>query len=61
MNTLNDVLTEWQSNPAFKEQFQKNPEKALTEANLVLNPTDLAKIKKMLKIEDGPLDDRINK
>jgi hypothetical protein len=60
MSTLEDVITEWQSNLQFKETFKKNPQKALADAGLELNDEDLKKIKIML-IDDGKLDDRINK
>ncbi|MES2216913.1 MAG: hypothetical protein V4501_00735 [Pseudomonadota bacterium] len=61
MSTLEDVITEWQSNLHFKENFKKNPQQALADAGLTLNEEDLQKIKIMLKIDDGTLDDRINK
>ena len=61
MSTLEDVLTEWQSNLQFKENFRKNPVQALADANLNLNAEDLTKIKIMLRIDDGKLDERINK
>jgi hypothetical protein len=61
MSTLDDVLTEWQTNHQFKEEFKKNPEKALATAGLTLDAKDLQKITVMLKIDDGELDERINK
>jgi hypothetical protein len=61
MSTLEDVLIEWQSNLQFKENFKKNPQKALADAGLTLSEEDLLKIKTMLKIDDGKLDERINK
>lgn len=66
MNTLEEVLMEWQNNPHFKQTFKQNPEKALSEAQLVLNAADLAKVKVMLVEQenggkDGELDKRINK
>lgn len=67
MSTLEDVLNEWQNNLHFKEEFKKNPEKALMTAGLTLNASDLQQIKSMLKIKDdggngdGELDKRINK
>jgi hypothetical protein len=61
MSTLEDVLNEWQSNLQFKENFRKNPQQALADANLQLSEEDLKKIKIMLKIDDGKLDERINK
>jgi hypothetical protein len=61
MSTLEDVIIEWQSNLQFKENFKKNPQKALADAGLSLNDEDLQKIKTMLKIDDGTLDGRINK
>jgi hypothetical protein len=61
MSTLADVLTEWQNNLQFKENFKKNPQQALADANLHLSEEDLKKVKVMLKIDDGKLDDRINK
>ncbi|MDR3477342.1 MAG: hypothetical protein P4M14_04855 [Gammaproteobacteria bacterium] len=68
MSTLEDVLTEWQNNLYFKQEFKKNPEKALASAGLTLSQEDLLKIKSMLKISDDEtgnksdeLDKRINK
>jgi hypothetical protein len=61
MSTLEDVISEWQSNLQFKENFKKNPQKALADAGLSLSEEDLQKIKTMLKIDDGTLDGRINK
>jgi hypothetical protein len=61
MSSLEDVLSVWQNNYEFKQQFKKNPEKALADAGLVLEPKDLEKIKNLLKIKDEELDKRINK
>jgi hypothetical protein len=61
MSTLEDVLSEWQNNFQFRENFKKNPQKALTDAKLTLNDADLLKVKIMLKLDDGKLDERINK
>lgn len=61
MSTLEDVLSEWQNNLHFKENFKKNPQQALADAGLTLSENDLKKITVMLKINDGKLDDRINK
>lgn len=61
MSTLADVISEWQNNLQFRENFKKNPQQALADADLKLSDDDLKKIKVMLKIDDGKLDDRINK
>ena len=61
MSNLEDVLTEWQNNFEFKQQFKTNPEKALADAGLTLNDADLKKVKTLLKITDEELDKRINK
>lgn len=61
MNTLSEVLDEWQSNLAFKKNFKINPEKALADAGLTLSPEDLTKVKAILKIQNEVLDKRINK
>jgi hypothetical protein len=61
MSTLKDVLSEWQDNLQFRENFKKNPQKALTDAGFALDEADLKKIKAMLNLDDGKLDDRINK
>jgi hypothetical protein len=61
MSTLEDVLSEWQHNFQFRENFKKNPQKALADAKLALSDTDLQKVKIMLKLDDGKLDERINK
>jgi hypothetical protein len=61
MSSLEDVLSAWQNDYEFKQQFKKNPEKALADAGLELNPTDFEKIKTLLKSKDEELDKRINK
>ncbi len=61
MSKLEDVLTEWQNNFEFKQQFKTNPEKALADAGLTLNDDDLKKVKTLLKSTDEELDKRINK
>jgi hypothetical protein len=61
---LKEILTEFQSNLAFREAFKKNPELALKEAGFEVSPDDLAKIQAMLKLDkskDEKLDDRISK
>lgn len=70
MSSLEDVLTEWHDNHAFRQEFKKNPEQALANAGLTLSPSDLLKIQGMLKNKDDDtstggssdeLDKRINK
>lgn len=65
MSNLEEVFSEWQNNFEFKQQFKKNPEKALADAGLSLSPADLEKAKAFLKEKggdsDGELDKRINK
>lgn len=61
MNTLSEVLDEWQANLNFKKNFKNNPEKALADAGLTLSPEDLTKVKAILKIQNEVLDKRINK
>ncbi len=61
---LQDILSEWQSNLAFREAFKQNPERALKDAGFEVNPDDLAKIKAMLTLDQSKnekLDDRISK
>jgi hypothetical protein len=60
MSSLDDVLQMWQNNYEFKLQFKTNPDKALADAGLVLEPKDLQKLKSM-KLHDEELDKRINK
>jgi hypothetical protein len=60
MSSLEDVFTHWQIDFEFKQQFKKNPEQALADAGLVLEPKDLEKIKKLIS-KDEELDKRINK
>jgi hypothetical protein len=60
MSSLEDVLTVWQNDFEFKQQFKKNPQKALADAGLVLDAKDLEKIKKLIN-KDEELDKRINK
>ncbi len=61
MNTLEEVLSEWQNNIHFKEEFKKNPQAALTKAKLTLSDVDLKKISVMLHLDDELLEKRINK
>jgi hypothetical protein len=65
MSNLEEVLSEYQNNFEFKQQFKKNPEQALAAAGLTLNAVDLEKVKTLLKTKDGDsdgeLDKRINK
>lgn len=69
MTTLHDVLTEWQNNLEFREQFKKNPIAALKTAGFTLQPDDLAKVQSLLKLKEddqagggsGELGKRINK
>ena len=63
MNKLEDVYNAWQNNPQFRNEFKKNPEKALESAGLHLLPQDLEKIKTLLKepIINEKLDKRISK
>jgi hypothetical protein len=44
MNTLEDVLELWQSDPEFREQFNKNPQQALKTNEIQLNDGDFKKI-----------------
>ena len=60
MSSLEDVLAHWQTDYDFKQQFKKDPEKALADAGLVLDAKDLEKIKKLIS-KDEELDKRINK
>jgi hypothetical protein len=60
MSNLRDVLTEWQTNFEFRQQFKKNPEAALKNAGFEMSDEDLAKIRKMIAANEQ-LDDRINK
>jgi hypothetical protein len=60
MSSLEDVLSHWQNDYEFKQQFRKDPEKALADAGLVLDAKDLEKIKKLIS-KDEELDKRINK
>jgi hypothetical protein len=61
MSTLQDVLLEWQNNFEFKQQFKKDPAKALADAGLSLEPQDFEKVQVMLKSKDEELEKRINK
>lgn len=63
MSNLQEIYSEWQSNPKFREDFKKDPELALKEAGFDLSPEDFAKIRKALsnKSKDEKLDDRISK
>lgn len=64
MSSLHDILTEWQTNLTFREQFKKNPEQAMRDAGFELDSHDLDKIRAMLKLDkssNDKLDDRISK
>lgn len=64
MTNLNEILSEWQNNLSFREEFKKSPLDALKNAGFEVSPTDLVKIQAMLKhdkSQDEKLDDRINK
>lgn len=64
MTNLQDILSEWQSNLTFREQFKKDPEQALKDAGFEVSPEDLNKIRAMLKLDKSgneKLDDRISK
>lgn len=64
MTNLHDILTEWQTNLSFREQFKKNPESAMRDAGFELSNADLEKIRAMLKLDkssNDKLDDRISK
>ncbi len=61
---LIEILSEWQSNINFRENFKKNPEQALKDAGFEVSPDDLSKIQAMLKLDKSKnekLDDRISK
>ena len=61
---LQQILSEWQSNLQFRENFKKNPEQALKDAGFDVTADDLAKIQAMLKLDKSKnekLDDRISK
>lgn len=64
MTELIEVLSEWQNNLSFRERFKANPELALREAGLTLNPEDLEKVRAILNFDgskNDKLDDRISK
>jgi DNA replication protein DnaD len=64
MSSLHDILTEWQSNLTFREEFKKNPEQAMRDAGFELSDADLEKIRAMLQLDKSSnekLDDRISK
>ena len=66
MSKLEDVYTEWQNNPQFRQEFKKDPEQALIKAGLRLSQDDFKKIQSMLNIkkksnDDDELEERINK
>ncbi len=61
MSNLQDVYSELQNNPEFRNQFKENPEAALKAFELELNQTDLEKILRNKKKIFEELDKRINK
>lgn len=57
LNTLEEVYSEWQNNPEFKEEFKKDPNGALETWGFKLNEKDLQRLLK----ENEELDKRENK
>lgn len=53
MARLIDVLNEWENNQEFREQYKKDPDKALQDAGFTLNGHELEKIKSVLKFKQG--------
>ncbi len=66
MSDLKDILTEWQKNIKFREEFKNNPVEACKNAGFEVTPELLAKLEATLKLHDSKtkdekLDDRISK
>lgn len=53
MSTLQDILEEWQNNPAFREDFKKNRVQALQKHGMEVSPTDLAKFESSIGLKDN--------
>lgn len=60
MSTLEEVYSEWQNNPKFKDAFKKDPKSALETWGYELDKDDLAKMLKF-KQDNEALDERVNK
>lgn len=60
MNTLEEVYSEWQNNPEFRNAFKKDPGTALETWGFKLNQNDLNRMLK-LKTDNEELDKRVNK
>lgn len=60
MTNLEEVYSEWQNNPKFREAFKKNPEMALETWGYKLSQQDLARMLKFKK-DNEELDKRVNK
>lgn len=67
-SNLQEIYTEWENNLKFRDEFKKNPEKALSDAGFILSEDDLSKVKSMFIIKNSAggqdseeLDKRINK
>lgn len=64
MTNLQEILSEWQSNLKFREDFTKNPLQALKDAGFEVSAGDLVKIQAILKLDKSSnekLNDRISK
>lgn len=60
MSTLEEVYSEWQNNPQFRDAFKKDPKLALKTWGYELLQADLDKMIKF-KQNNEKLDDRVNK
>ncbi len=60
MTDLEEVYSEWQNNPEFRDAFKKSPKAALENWGFHLNDNDLVKMLK-LKNDNEELDKRDQK
>ncbi|MHB1947625.1 MAG: hypothetical protein ACYCQI_05880 [Gammaproteobacteria bacterium] len=60
LTSLEEVYSEWQNNPQFKEEFKKDPKATLEKWGFKLSDADLKRILQ-LKNDNEELDKRVNK
>ena len=60
MGKLEEIYSQWENNPAFREALKKNPRETLAALGFSLNNSDFEKILHWEK-ENKPLSKRVNK
>lgn len=60
LTSLEEVYSEWQNNPQFKQEFKNDPKATLEKWGFKLSDADLTRILQ-LKKDNEELDKRVNK